>query len=109
MASGREHRPFDVRPEQPLRGSRHQEQVVDFGSDPAENSEDELKEERPLVEFLVDHVSQIVDVAEVVAFELEPHPMPLSEPVHDGLDVLEGIVEVGGLSPSRKGFSQSQR
>ena len=60
--------------------------------DPAQGADDELDEHRQLDEAAVDHVGEVVEVADVVALELEARPH-LAELRQDGFDVGEGVAE----------------
>ena len=54
-------------------GALHEEQVLGVRPDAAQHSEDGLDEERWLDPAVVYDVSQVVEVAHVVALELEAH------------------------------------
>jgi hypothetical protein len=84
------------------------QQFLGIGADAAEDAEDRLHEERRLDQPAVDEMRQVVEVADVVAFELEARAVALAQVAQDVLDVLEGVAEdevvggeVGTASPSR--------
>src|SRR5258708_39498869 len=63
-----------------------------MGTDAAENAEDGLHEQRRLDQFALKEMRKIVEVANVVAFELEAGAV-VGTGAQDELDVLEGIPE----------------
>ena len=93
VPAGRQHRPLIGVAEQPIRRFLHEEQVRPFGPDAAQNAEDRLNQERRLDDLAVQKVGQVVEMADVVAFVLEPGAVVLAERLDDAFDVLEGIAE----------------
>ena len=57
--------------EQAVGGALHVHEVLDVGADAAEDPEDRLHEQRRLDEAAVEEVREVVEVADVVALELE--------------------------------------
>ena len=81
-----------VVPEQAIGGSLHVEQIFGIGADAAEYAKDGLHKERWLHEAAIEEVGEVIEVADVVALELEagavrPHRL------QQALDVGEGITE----------------
>ena len=72
MAAGTEDRPVVVVAEEPVGRRLHVQQVLRLGADPAEDAEDRLDEQRRLDHPLLEEVGEVVEVADVVALELEP-------------------------------------
>src|SRR5262245_4587942 len=91
VAAAGEHRPQIVVAEQTVGGALHEQKVVDIGPDATENAEDELKEDRRLEQATVDAMGEVVEVASVVAFVLELHPVALAQRAIDLLDVAERV------------------
>ena len=71
VAAGGQDRPLIVVAEQAGRRAPHVQQVLRIGADAAEDAEDRLHEERRLDQAAVEEVRQVVEVADVVALELE--------------------------------------
>ena len=69
------------------------QQVFGVGADAAEDAEDRLHEERRLDQLAIDDVGQVVEVADVVALELEARAAAAAEVLEDVLDVLERVLE----------------
>src|SRR2546430_9910634 len=67
--------------------------VLRVGAVPAENAEDRLNEEGRLDQPPVDEMRQIVEVPDIVAFELEAGAATLAQILQDPLDVLESVAE----------------
>ena len=63
-----------------------------MGADPTENSHHALYEERRLHQAAVDEVSQVVDVGDVVALELEARAVGAARG-EDAFDVGKGVPE----------------
>nr|AIA14233.1 Unknown Function [uncultured bacterium] len=63
-----------------------------LGADAAEQAEDGLDEQRAAGQAAGVEVRQVVQVGDVIAFELEPGPVLLAD-AQNGLDVLEGVLE----------------
>ena len=75
VAAGPEDRPLVVAPEQPVGGRLHVDQVLDVGPDAAEDPKHALDEQRRLDDAGVEEVGERVQVAHVVALELEASPL----------------------------------
>ena len=67
--------------------------VLRIRADAAEDAEDRLHEERRLDELAVEEVGEIVEVADIVALELEAGAVGVAELLQDVFDVLEGVAE----------------
>ena len=65
--------------EQLVGGAAHVDDVLGIGADAAENAEDRLHEERRLDEPAVEEMRQGVEMADVVAFELEARAAALAQ------------------------------
>ena len=63
--------------------SLHEHQVARVGADAAEDAEDGLHEQRRLDQLLVEAVGQVVEVADVVALELEAGAVALPRSLDD--------------------------
>ena len=68
--------------------------VLGMRTDAAENAEDALHEERRLHDAAVDEMGERVEMADVVALDLEAGAV-LGAGGGDVLDVLEGVLEDG--------------
>ena len=68
-------------------------EVLAVGADAAEDAEDGLHEERRLDQAAVEEVSEIVEMADVVAFELEARAVALAQVLKNALDILECVAE----------------
>ena len=73
--------------EQAVRRALHVHQVLGLGADAAEDAEDQLHEQRRLDELALEHVREVVEVADVVALELEAGAVRLADLLQDVLDV----------------------
>ena len=71
VAAGAEDRPVVVVAEQAVGGALHVQQVLGVGADAAEDAEDRLHEQRRLDQPALEEVGEVVEVADVVALELE--------------------------------------
>ena len=71
VAAGGEDRPGVVVAEQLVGDALHVDEVLRVGADAAEDAEDRLHEERRLDQPAVEEMRQIVEMADVVALELE--------------------------------------
>src|SRR6185437_3585001 len=91
MAPGGEHRPGVLIAEQLVGDPLHMGEVFGVGADAAENAEDRLHEERRLDQLAVKEMRQRVEMADIVAFELELRAAALAKRLKDLLDSLEGI------------------
>jgi len=99
VAPRAEHREKIVVPAKQAVGRRaHHGHVLGIGAHAAQDAIHRLDEERRLDEPLVDKVREVVEMAEVVAFELEARAM-IAEFEHDALDVAEGVPEDHVLHP----------
>ena len=68
-------------------------QIVEIGSDAAKNAEYHLHEERRLHPSLVNQPGQIVEMAEIIAFELEFRSMALAKFLHDIFQIGKSVPE----------------
>jgi len=66
-------------------------EVLEVRADAAENAEDALNEEGRLDELAIDKVGKIIEVADVVALELELGAVALAQFRHHALDLAERI------------------
>ena len=92
-APRRQDRPVIIVAEQPLGGVAHDQHILRFGADAAEDAEDRLHEERRLDELAIEEVGERVEMADIVAFEFEAHAVALAEPLQYELDIAEGVAE----------------
>src|SRR5437762_10181908 len=93
MAPGGQNAPFVILAEQLVGDPAHMNQVLLVGADAAQNSENGLDEQRRLGEAAIEEMGQRVEMAHVIALELEARAMALAQVLHDPLDVLEGVAE----------------
>jgi hypothetical protein len=94
MARGGQNGPVVVvRPEQLVGDALHMDQVVMVGADAAQDPEDGLDEEGRLHHPAIDEMGKIVEMAHIVALELEAGAAALSEFLEQPLHVLEGVSE----------------
>src|SRR5260221_9589184 len=68
-------------------------QVLGIGGDADENPEDALHQERRLHQLAVEEMSERIEMADIVALELEARAVRLAEVLEDVFDVLEGVAE----------------
>ena len=71
VAAGREHRPVVLVAEQLVGDALHVDDVLRIGADAAEDAEDRLHEQRRLDEAALEEMGEGVEMADVVALELE--------------------------------------
>ena len=93
MTAGREHAPVVVVAEELVRDPLHVHEVFLIGADAAEDAEDRLHEQRRLDQPAVEEMGEVVEVPDVVAFELEAGAVGLAELAQYVFDVLERIPE----------------
>ena len=93
MAAGGKDRPVIGVAEQFVGDALHMGQVLGVGADAAEDAEDRLHEQRRLDQPAVEEMREVVEVADIVAFELEPRAAALAQILQDPLDIVEGIAE----------------
>src|SRR6185437_14684289 len=92
MAPGAERRELIVpAAEQAIRGGAHQQQALRLRSEAAQVAQGILNEQRTLHETLLDAMREVVQLAHVVADELEPDAILIAELGEDGPDVAERI------------------
>src|SRR6266403_1416070 len=90
---GSKHRPaIGIATEQPVSGLAHEHEILEIGTDTTEDTEDHLDEERGLDEPAVDKMRQIVKMANIVAFVLEPRAC-VTQRLENVGDVAEGVAE----------------
>ena len=93
VAPGAEHRPVIVLvAEQAVGGALHVHHVFRVRADAAEDAEHRLDEQRRLDEAALEEVLQRVEVADVVALDLEARAV-LGAGCQDVFDVREGVLE----------------
>ena len=92
IASGAEHAPAVLIAEEPIRGALHVGDVVGMRSDAAEDPEHALDEQRRLDHTALQEMRGRVQVADVVALDLEASPV-VGTRGEDVLDVLERVLE----------------
>ena len=83
MPPGRQHRPVVLVAEQLVGDALHVDDVLGIGADAAENAEDRLHEQRRLHQLAVEEMRERVEMADVVAFELEARAVALAEVLED--------------------------
>src|SRR5699024_513294 len=93
VAPGREDRPLVGIAEEAVRGAAHLGEIVGVRADPPEDAEDRLDEERRLDEAPVEKMREIVEVADIVALELEARATVLAQAFQYLLDVLKRVTE----------------
>jgi len=94
VAACPEHRPDVAVAEQPVGGTLHVRDIVRMRADAAQDAEDRLDEERPIDETAIAEMGEVVEMAGVVALELEPRTVAAAV-FDDVLYVLEGVLEHG--------------
>ena len=90
---GAQDRPLVVVAEQAVGGLLHEDQVLLVGADAAEDAEDGLHEERRADQPPVEEVGEVVEMADIVALELETGAVRLSQILQDAFYILESISE----------------
>src|SRR5487761_1784173 len=93
MPPCRQDRPVILLAEQPVGDRLHVGDVVRIGADSAENAEDRLHQERRLDQLAVEEMGERIEMADVVAFELEARAVTLAQFLEGTLDVHEGVLE----------------
>src|SRR5215469_112735 len=93
MAAGGEDRPCIGIAKQLVGNPLHVDEVLGIGADTAENAEDRLHEQRRLDQAPVEKVCEIVEMADIVAFELKPGATRFAQILKDPLDVGKGVAE----------------
>jgi hypothetical protein len=88
--------------EQAIRGALHVRDVVGMRTDAAEDAEHALDEERRLDHAAVEESARRVEVADVVALDLEARAV-VGARGQDVLDVLERVLEDPVVRPARYG------
>src|SRR5215467_12905525 len=88
VPSGREDRPLILIAEELVGDAPHMGEVLGIGADPAKDAEDRLHEERRLDEAALEEVREVIEMADIVAFELEARTVSLSEFLKDEFDIL---------------------
>ena len=91
-ATGAENRLAELVSEQAVCGAMHVHEVFRVCSDAAQDAEDGLHEHRRLHETAVEEVLEVVQVADVIALELEARAVSVAN-LQDVLDVAEGVLE----------------
>ena len=90
--AGAEHRPVIVVPEQPVGGALHMRDVLGMGADAAEDAEHALHEERRLDQAAIGEMGKRVEMADVVALDLEARAV-FRAGRKDVFDVAERVAE----------------
>src|SRR5690625_3633057 len=93
VAASCQDRPLVVLAEKLVRDLPHVHEILWIRTDSAENAEDRLHEKRRLHQLAVEEVRQVVEVPDVIAFELEAGSTPLAQLLKNLLDILEGITK----------------
>ena len=93
VAAGGEDRPGVEVAEQFVGDPLHVDDILRIGADAAENAEDRLHKERRLDQPAIEEMRQVVEVADIVALELEPGAAALPQILQDALDIGEGVAE----------------
>ena len=93
VAAGGEDRPGVGIAKELVGDPLHMDEVLRVGADPAENAEDRLHEKRRLDQPAIEEMREIVEVADIVALELETGAAALAQLLQDALDVLERVAE----------------
>src|SRR5260370_5503590 len=93
MPPGGEDRPVILGPEELVGDALPMRDVLGIGADAAEDAEDRLHEERRLDEAAIEEMREVVEVADIVALELEARAAALAQLLQDVFDVLEGVSE----------------
>ena len=93
MPSAGEDRPVILIAEQPIGRALHEQQVVEIGTNAAENAEDKLHEHRRPEHAAIDAMREVVEMAGVVALVLEFDAVAFAEKLGDLLDVAKRIGE----------------
>ncbi len=93
MPPGGEDRPVILVAEELVGDALHMRDVLGIGADAAEDAEDRLHEERRLDEAAIEEMREVVEVADIVALELEARAAALAQLLQDVFDVLEGVSE----------------
>jgi len=68
-------------------------EVLGIGADAAENAEDRLHEERRLDQLAVEEMRQRIEMADIVALELEFGAAAFAKAFKNLFDILEGIAK----------------
>src|SRR6476661_4264866 len=92
IATGAQDRPLIAVLEQPVGRSLHMHEILGMGPDAAQYAEDRLDEQRRLDQAAVEEMAQIVEMGDVIAFELEARAVA-RERRQDVFDIPEGIAE----------------
>ena len=93
VAAGAQHRPAIVlAPEQPVGGAPHVDHVLRMRADAAKDAEHRLHEERRLDHAAVGEVRERVEMADVIALDLEARAV-LGAGGEDVFDIGEGVLE----------------
>ena len=71
------------------------DEIVGIGADAAQNAQHELDEQRPRDQPAVTEMRQRIEVADVVALELEARAAALAQSFKHALHVGEGVLEDG--------------
>src|ERR1700737_5551564 len=93
MAAGGEDRPGIGIAEQLVGNPLHVDEVFRIGTDTAENAKDRLHEERRLDQTAVEEMREIIQMADIITFELEPGAAALPQLFQDPFNVGESITE----------------
>src|SRR5260221_12232428 len=93
MPPGGEDRPVILVAEKLVGDALHVRDVLGIGADAAEDAEDRLHEEWRLDEAAIEEMREVVEVADIVALELEARAAALAQLLQDVFDVLEGVSE----------------
>src|SRR5204862_7036904 len=80
-----------VLPEQPISNTPHVQEVFGIGANAAANPENALDQERRLESPPLNKIGQIIEVADVIALELETRPAAIAKCAYQGVEHGERI------------------
>src|SRR4029077_6859354 len=93
VPTGREDRPCIGIAKELVGNALHMDEVFRARTDTAENAKDRLNEKRRFDQASIEKMREIVEVADIVAFEFETRAAPLPQIFQDPLDILESVAE----------------
>src|SRR5207302_8532654 len=93
MAAGTEYRPVELVAEQMIGDAAHVHEVLGLRPDPAKDPVNGLDQHRRLDQAPVDEMREVVQVADVVALELEFGAALLAQVLERKLDILVRVAE----------------
>src|SRR5437660_8164682 len=93
MTAGGEDRPGIGIAKQLVGNPLHVDEVFGIGTDTAEDAKDRLHEKRRFDEPALEEMREVVEMPDIVAFELEAGTAALAQILQDALDIGEGVAE----------------